>query len=313
MSGPDPASGTLGMSRKPSFIGVGAGKCGTSWLVEMLCQHPSIYVPEVKELHYFNDLRYELRTAPNPVAQRPIEWYLNNFADAPANAVCGEFSTHYLWNETAPRRIWEFDPEVKLLVVLRDPVERLQSVHLFSAQRGYLRPGQTFEETLEQYPHSVDRSRYGAALARFLEYFPREAIHVAFHNDLRLDPTGEVMRIQHFLGVEPHPPTDIDRQVNVTGTPRHPRLTRMLWNVRGRALETRAEHLVSVAKRAGLQRAYRGLRRADDFKEKPTLDPATTTYLRDLLREDVELLEEILKVPLTDWKSGSLPPISSEA
>lgn len=288
---------------RPQFIGIGAAKCGTSWIAEMLRSHPRIFIPEEKELHYFNDLRHELRTEPNPRAAQPIEWYLEHFAAASPGQICGEFTTPYLWNPTAPARIHAFDPDAKLLVALRDPVHRLFSLYLFAAQRGQLPPKQTFEEVFEQFPHMVDRSRYAASLSRFLDVFPREQIHVSFHTDLRADPAGELLRIHRFLGVEPLVPASLDREVNVTGKPAHPRLTWALSQVRRRVMASPAERLVDLAKRAGGQRLYDRLRRTEPFDEPRRMLPATEARLRELLAPDVERLETMLGVDLSDWKA----------
>ena len=68
--------------RRPSFICVGAGKAGTTWLWEMLRLHPGIYLPDVKEIHYFNDIAYEGSDVRNPNFRKPVGWYLR-FADDP--------------------------------------------------------------------------------------------------------------------------------------------------------------------------------------------------------------------------------------
>ena len=82
--------------RRPSFICVGAGKAGTTWLWEMLRLHPGIYLPDVKEIHYFNDIAYEASDVRNPNFRKPVGWDLRCFAAARPDRVCGAISPSYL-------------------------------------------------------------------------------------------------------------------------------------------------------------------------------------------------------------------------
>lgn len=290
---------------RPRFIGIGAGKSGTTWLADMLRQHPRLFLPEQKELHYFNDLRYELRSEPNPSAAQPLDWYLSFFADASDDQICGEFSTPYLWNQTAATRIHAFDPAMRLMAVLREPVQRLFAVYLFGAQRGHFRPHQTFEETLEMFPHMIERSMYAMCLSRYFDLFPADQIHVALHSDVRADPANEVQRVHEFIGVEPMLPEELDREVNVTGKPVHPRVTRVLWKVRNRLLESRAEPAIALATRLGGQRAYRHLQRSERFPAPPKMLPDTESRLREALTPDILKLEVMLHLDLSAWRGSS--------
>src|SRR3954468_1950993 len=108
----------------PSFFIVGAPKCGTTSLNDYLRQHPRIFIPERKELHYFgSDLTF-LKT------QRPTrEEYLAHFAAAQPQQIAGEASVWYLYSQLAAREIHDFCREAKFIIMLRNPVDMMHSLH----------------------------------------------------------------------------------------------------------------------------------------------------------------------------------------
>jgi hypothetical protein len=100
----------------PDFVGIGAQRCGTTWLYEMLKSHPQIRMSTEKELNFFN-VNYH----------RGIEWYQKFFIGTPSHMICGEYSPRYLANKNTPKRIKQTIPGAKLLVSLRNPVEQVFS------------------------------------------------------------------------------------------------------------------------------------------------------------------------------------------
>ena len=101
----------------PGFIGIGAQRTGTSWLYACMYEHPQVCMPQ-KEINFFSRERNWTRG---------YEWYEHLFAECPADAVAGEFSTSYLTDAATPARIHERYPDVKLIVSVRHPVERAYS------------------------------------------------------------------------------------------------------------------------------------------------------------------------------------------
>ena len=108
------------MGRLPDFLIIGAKKCGTTWLRVMLSRHPDVAVPSTGELHFFND--------PNRF-DRGADWYADQFPDLEAGAVCGESTPNYFDTIDVAARVRSVVPEVRLVVVFRDPVERAISAY----------------------------------------------------------------------------------------------------------------------------------------------------------------------------------------
>lgn len=101
----------------PTFVGIGPPKCGTTWLDAALRRHPEILLPRsVKEVFYFS--RYH---------DRGSEWYRGLFSDAEHFVAAGEISTNYILQRSSLDRIAAFDPGIKIVVMLRDPADRLIS------------------------------------------------------------------------------------------------------------------------------------------------------------------------------------------
>jgi hypothetical protein len=171
----------------PDFLFIGPDKTGSTWLYELLRGHPGCFVPEVKDLYFF-DRHFDRGTA----------WYASFFAEAgPAHRAVGEVCHDYLFSDEAADRIRATLPGVRLLTFLRDPVDRSFSQYLYLARAG--RATGSWEEAAERYPRIVDNSRYARHLARYLERFAADRIGVFLFEDLRADPDGLAAQVLAFL------------------------------------------------------------------------------------------------------------------
>lgn len=190
------------MSRLPNFLYVGPDKAGSSWLHEMLIKHPDVYLTPAKDLYYF-DRYYDRGSA----------WYGAQFRDARSETVVGEVCQDYLFHPEAAVRIHATLGPVKLMVCLRDPVERAWSSYLYMRKHG-IGPD-TFGEALRSRSELLDHGRYASGLDRFLELFPREMVHVALFDDLVADPQAFLDEVTDFLGIAPLPlaPPDLEARL----------------------------------------------------------------------------------------------------
>jgi hypothetical protein len=110
-------------ARFPCFLVLGAQKAGTTTLQALLGQHPQVFLPACKEVHYFS-----------LHADRGDSWYASHFTDAASQQRCGDITPYYLFHPQAPARIRLLLPKARLVILLRDPVERALS-HYFHARR----------------------------------------------------------------------------------------------------------------------------------------------------------------------------------
>ncbi len=142
--------------RKPDFFVVGAAKSGTSSLHRHLEQHPAVFMPAVKEPHFFSDERPPVQEV------KSLREYLALFADSPLGARAGEASTSNLYSPESASRIKAFQPDAGIIMVLRNPVDRAYSQYWNQVHEG-VEP-LSFEEALEaewNYVGLVDTIRLG--------------------------------------------------------------------------------------------------------------------------------------------------------
>jgi Sulfotransferase domain len=180
----------------PDFVGVGAQRCGTTWWYRgAIRKHPKV-VREAepgKELHFFD--RFFDGEAPDDIAER----YARQFP-RPANAITGEWTPRYMHDFWALPLLHRCAPEARILVMLRDPVERYRS-GVAREQRIAPRRGGAFR--LSEIGDAMYRSLYSKQVELLMELYDRERVLVLQYERCRADPLGEMRRTQSFLGLEP--------------------------------------------------------------------------------------------------------------
>ena len=207
----------------PNFLIIGAQKSGTSWLHAMLRQHPDVFMPEA-ELHFF-DKRHHF--------ERGVAWYERHFADAGGHAAIGEKTPDYLWANgqgveghlpDVHRNLHAVVPDARLIVVLRNPVERAVSAVLHLLRTRRVSPIHSLDDLLVGRGRDLVRGHgvieygfYCEQLEAYLELFDRDRMLVLFfEEDVRDDPASTLRRVCAFLGIDPgHPFAEASEGVNV--------------------------------------------------------------------------------------------------
>lgn len=201
--------------RLPTFLIIGAMRSGTSTLARWLVGHPEVFLAPGKELHFFD--RY---------FDRGITWYSSLFAGADRESAVGEATPNYIHEPAAIERIAATLPEVRLILSLRNPVDRAYSHywHNRSREKEHL----TFEKALDAEPirtasSSVDRARFSYVsrgqyldqINQVLRWFHRSSLYVVVAEEMQSDPNQSLTGIFSFLGVNEHfQPESPERRVN---------------------------------------------------------------------------------------------------
>jgi hypothetical protein len=283
----------------PDFLVIGAYKSGSTALHEALRAHPQVFVPAQKGPSFFafDGVAEPDRPLP-PGTVRSWDDYRALFDQAPAGAVCGEVSPEYLANPRAAGRIRDRVPHVRLVAILRNPVERAFSDYLMYVRDG-LEPEADFGRALDAQAerrrtaaptgYYVETGFYGRQLRPYFETFPRERIQVHLFEDFAADPGGVLRSLFAFLGVDPALGRTPERAVNVSGIPRNALVAAA---VRG------GRRLAPLLPAAVRSRAKATLARGLD---RPELAPEHRRRLVELYREDVAELERLLDRPLDRW------------
>jgi hypothetical protein len=295
----------------PDFFIAGAPKAGTTAVHAALARHPSLYMSAVKEPKFFlTDGPPPTRGGPGDVqTYREHVWrredYEALFDPAPAGTLRGESTPFYLYNRDAQRRIRALIPDAKLIVILRDPVERAHSnwTHLWSAG---LDPFDDFvlacaeeqrriEAGWADFWHYTALGRYGEQLEHLYTVFPKEQVFVFRYRALVENPAEVLDRICAFLDVPQGILTEVPRE-NVTA---HPQRS-LRHGVVSRAL--RASMAVSKAL-PGATAVSDSLERILQ-RDSPPRQPLTWEQRQALIprfEDDIRLLEVITGDDFSDW------------
>lgn len=194
----------------PNFLIIGTMKGGTTSLYNYLSVHPEVFMSETKELHYF-------------VAEKNLPrgngWYERQFSEAGDAIAVGEASpdyTKYPIHRGVPKRIADLIPGVRLIYVIRNPLERIRSHYLHDVARG--RERRPIGEAVPGNEHYLAPSRYALQIEEYLKHFPREQLLLVTSESLRNDRRAVMRRVHDFIGVNSDGATSVeDREFNSTG------------------------------------------------------------------------------------------------
>jgi hypothetical protein len=196
----------------PNFLVIGALRSGTTSLARQLGAHPDVFVAPQKEVRFFN--RYY---------DRGVDWYQRQFADARNEHAVGEATPTYMYDQPAMARIASLMPEVRLVAILRNPVDRAYSHYWLNRARDTEKL--EFADAVEAEPERLERGEYRYAYlqyGRYLPYlesvcqsFPRKALHVVFLEQFSQDPQNTYRSVCRFLGIsETQGPEDLAQPIN---------------------------------------------------------------------------------------------------
>ena len=322
-SAPEEASVVRGGKKKgsgtpePNFFIVGAAKAGTTSLYEYLRQHPDVFMPDDKEPWHFCNLR---EPAPHSATQYvDVNAYLALFAEAGNCKAVGEASVTYLTSPGAESRIYERYPDARIIIVLRNPADRVYSWYNFLCQYG-VEPGLSLERALAEEDQRIAVAaerrdtwfadecilyfQYGLIahdIARFVRRFPKEQIHVALFEDLKARPAETTRAVYQFLGVDP------------AFTPRTSKVHNPTWF----PLSVRLQHAFASRSRIHPFLPSLGPVRFFDrqvipwvcwtntvlgqLRKKPAFNPSTRRALLNRYRDDIRQTEELIGLSLQAW------------
>lgn len=292
---------------RPNFFIVGAPRCGTTAMYEYLRQHPDVFMPYRKEPVYFgSDLT---KRRPHMTEDQ----YLALFRPGAGRKRLGEATVWYLYSQRAPAEIKAFSHDPRIIIMLRNPVDMMYSLHsqlFFSANEDLADFGEAIaaEEDRRHGRRMPPRARrpeglqyracgrYASHVRRYLEAFGPEAVHVIIYDDFSADAAGSYRRTLDFLDVDASFQADLS-VVNQSKAPRSrwlQRLTYAPWFMRTTArLPKPMNHVIR-----------RSLKRLN-FKEQPrtVLDPALRAALIREMAPDVAELGELIGRDLSQWSA----------
>ena len=273
---------------KPNFVGVGVIKCGTTWVADVLASHPDVFVAHGKEIHFFSEFH-----------ERGIPWYLRHFDGAGDESAVGEYSVSYMDDaEKNAERIRHFDPGMKLIVTLRNPVERAFSHYRWLKQFGH--EFDSFEAALARHPSLISNGLYHASMQAYWNRFPDRQIHYILHDDIRNDPEAVQEKLFEFLGVDVHFQSRLSGEVvGKTIVPRSRKLEFARPKAHAFMVRYRLAGVITAYKKLGISSLYRRIN--DRPEEQEVISDATRDRLLQQFAPDIHSFGQRTGIDLSRW------------
>lgn len=298
--------------KRPNFFLVGAPKCGTTALSEYLGEHPNIFMCEPKEPRYFADELDEIRAA------HTLDEYLKLFENATEDhKAVGEASVWYLYFSESLGRIHDFDPQAKIVVMLRNPVDMVYALHS-QCLYNHLEDQEDFRVAWElQQARAQGRSlpngcphwrtlmyrdigMLGQQMERLYEFFPREQVLAIVHDDFRASNKQVYERTLAFLGVpsdgrETFEPANVNKRHRFRTLARMNKMTGGLWEKSAQFVRK----TLGIKGPLGLRAKIMQMNTVVEVRE--PLDPAFRDRLTEEFADDIHKLGDILERNLSHW------------
>lgn len=284
---------------KPNFFIVGTPKSGTTSLFRYLEEHPEIFVPHLKEPHFFSFPEVS-DTYYNTKIISTARQYQELFANATSYKAVGDLSSSYLFNHKAASRIKKFSPNAKIIIVLRNPVERAVSHYLMDRNLGYIKtPLMEVLSNKEQYPKFFEQyygvGEYKKQLERYTGLFEKQQVLILMSDELFGDPSAVLTRIFNFLEVDDTFQPDFSKKYNEYKEPRFKMVNRFK---NSKTLRWVFDRLPGSFQKIASKTAF------DESREKPSL-MAEKDLLQNWYSDEIRELEKILGRDLSSWKQTS--------
>ncbi|SFD95255.1 sulfotransferase [Nitrosomonas sp. Nm166] len=282
---------------KIDFLGIGAQKCASTWVHRVLSDHPEVAVYPGKEIDFFS---YYYNFG--------YEWYEKHLGDTSSAKAVGDISASYFSDLAAPDRVFLYNPNMRIILSLRDPVERAYSNHLFEVKLGHV-TGQNldFENGLKNNPMYLMQSHYAQHLARWFAVFPKDQILVIFQEDIRDYPLVQAQNLYRFLGVsEDHQSWFLDKKVNESRVVKNSSLDSSLKKLGKLGRSVGGSGIVEAIKKSDfVRRLRRNYNQIDLRKVIPPMREDTRIRLQEMLAEDMRELVHLLGRENLPWPSWS--------
>jgi len=282
------------------FFIVGAPKAGTTSLYHYLNEHLEIEMSSQKEPDYFSDSLIQnkgMYYGKNRIDT--LEKYNNLFIN-PDVKLRGEGSVSYLFYDDVPLKIKTYNPEAKIIIILRDPVDRAFSHYLMDYRLGLV--SESFEDIINKkskhknahlfYQQYIQVSEYAPQIKRYLNVFKRENILFIDYEDFKNDVAGVVNNVYLFLGVNDDFQPNLNKKHNTYTMPKNG-IIRYIYS-----FVSFRNFLTSIFSK-GLVKSIRNSLFIND--RKPKLSNANREFLNEFFKEDLKELNALLNKDFTKW------------
>jgi hypothetical protein len=292
-----PAIASTAPHHRVGAIGIGAQKCASSWLHAVAGSHPEISVADPKELDFFS---YYF--------DRGYRWYESHFAPASDDPILRfECSPSYFHDPRSAQRVHAYNPGMKVVLLLRDPIKRAFSNHLHEIIKGHIGPV-SFEDGLANNPSYLEQGMYARHLRRWHDAFGPAHVHVMFAEEIAADAGGSAQSLYGFLGVDPTFNSAIlHERRNESDRPRVPILRHGLRAGGDWMRRKGREPLLARIKATAAVSQLLNANRINVRDEIPPMRLETVSWLRECFEEEMAALRTMLDLEKLPWEKGPEP------
>ncbi|MEO9965627.1 MAG: sulfotransferase [Reichenbachiella sp.] len=270
---------------KPDFLIVGAMKGGTSSLAYILSHHKDIYIPKNEIFYFSHDKNYK----------KGPKWYLSKIGQASeCKKLVGEKTASYHYISKSAKRIFDYNPNMKLIWILRDPIKRSYSQFWHVQKHGG--ESRTFEKAIEDevkglteniWNRYIARSNYSDQIENYLKFFDKEQFHFMLFEDLVKSPLQETNKVLDFLGLKSMSQEEVVNEPrNVTFVSAYPKLLRAARSVFGRSLPFKIIRKVLERRKPGYSK----------------MSNKAKLILKPIFKEQIIRLQKLTGLNLNSWQ-----------
>jgi hypothetical protein len=313
-------------SKHPNFFVIGAAKCGTTTLYDFLEQHPDVYMSPIKEPHHFSkdivmenfstEYKHYLKTRnvnlneylQSDLSRKIWEWYISDynqylqlFKNVNSEKAIGEISNGYLFSEVAAKEIYATYPNAKIIMILRNPVERAYSHYLANVRDGRTTLGFRDEiiddekKTRKGWCIShcyVEMGMYHDQIKRFIDVFPSSQIKIYLNDDLKKSASVVGKDLLSFLQVNLNATIDYSKKQNEARLPKSAGIIKLIT-------QTGLKRKIFRALPKKMQEKVKPL----FFKEGniPKISKEDHQWLLEKYKSDIEKTQNLIGRDLSDW------------
>lgn len=271
-----------------SFVAVGPFKTGTTWIDTYLRFHEGVALPQrVKETFYFD--KY---------FNRGFEWYASHFEGLLEGSTAGEIGPSYFQSKAATQRIFDTNPDCRILVTMREPVSRAVSHYLMMVRNGVVGRDVSIREAVQKHNVLLASSTYGTNLARWVAMFGQARVGVILFDELKRDVHHFAHLVCQALGIEDLPvPEELTGRVHGRREPVNYGISKVASRITQFLRHHQLHSLVNLAKKAGARDVVFTSKRGEYAPE-----PGDLQFVFERLVDDSLALETEFGLDISGWK-----------
>jgi hypothetical protein len=287
----------------PNLFIVGSPKAGTTSLHHYLDFHPEVFMSNPKETNYFTfDEIKKQNLYYNEEHISTIESYLALFKKAGNMPVIGEASVSYLFYPGTAKKLFDFNPHSKIIIILRNPVERCYSHYLMDRRLGFVKDeletiiakgAQENSHLSHAYQQFVLLGKYSEQISQYLEVFPKEQVKIFIYEEISTERKKFILDVCAFLGIRYLYDNDFEHRTNTYNEPKGSLLKKLY------ASKIVRRTIKALLTKKQLERVNKTF----FDNKKPDLSESTRSLLAQIYESDISATESILGRSLNIWKN----------